>query len=227
LLDIRGRPLHPTVLIRRVKGPKHAAMIALVHDRRAAQIRPPQPRRPTGLQCSMVIGVWTLRHLRVENALCNGSDMTKHSDENSSARRFIDRFGMSLEEDGMPRTAGRMIALMIVGGGPFSFSELAERLEISRGSVSTNTRFLEQRGMIERVARSGDRQDYFQATENSALRTIESWAERQVKKERIAKELLTDENLPADARQRVEEMLEFLRATTAAARDMIARLESR
>ncbi len=150
--------------------------------------------------------------------------MTEHFDKNGAKQRFIERFGLALEDDGLPRTAGRMIALMIVYGGAFSFSDLAERLEISRGSVSTNTRLLEQRGMIERIARSGERQDYFQAAQNPELRTIEAWAERQVKKERIIEDLLSDQELAADARKRVEEVREFLRATSNAARSMIASL---
>jgi DNA-binding transcriptional regulator GbsR (MarR family) len=76
--------------------------------------------------------------------------------------QFVERVGLVALADGLPRIAGRIMGLLVIYGGPFSFSELAKRLEISRGSISANSRLLENLGVIERVARPGDRQDYFQ-----------------------------------------------------------------
>lgn len=76
--------------------------------------------------------------------------------------RFIEQMGLISQGDGLPRIAGRLMGLMIFDGRAFSFSELASELQVSRGSVSTNARILEQIGIIERVAKPGDRQDYFQ-----------------------------------------------------------------
>ena len=59
--------------------------------------------------------------------------------ERDAIERFIEGFGLLMQQDGLPRIAGRMLALFIVEGGPFSFSELAEKLQVSRGSISTNT----------------------------------------------------------------------------------------
>ena len=58
------------------------------------------------------------------------------------------------------------MGLMIFDGKAYSFGDLAIELQVSRGSVSTNARLLEQMGIIERVAKAGDRQDYFQLADD-------------------------------------------------------------
>lgn len=73
----------------------------------------------------------------------------------------MERLGLVAQADGLPRIAGRIMGLLVIHGGPFSFAELAERLKVSRGSISTNSRLLENLGVIERVTRPGERQDYF------------------------------------------------------------------
>jgi DNA-binding transcriptional regulator GbsR (MarR family) len=80
-----------------------------------------------------------------------------------AVRQFVERMGLMCEKDGMPRGAGRLFGLLLAEGGPFSLDELAERLRASKASVSTNSRLLEQMGMIERVSTLGDRRDYYRA----------------------------------------------------------------
>jgi DNA-binding transcriptional regulator GbsR (MarR family) len=150
--------------------------------------------------------------------------MTKQSVACAEADRFIERYGLLSEEDGLPRTAGRMMALMIVEGGPFSFSGLAQRLQVSRASVSTNTRLLEQLGMIERVTRPGERQDYFQLVADPWARTLEAWLDRQLKKRKVLEDLQSSSSLSADARGRVEAMLNFMRTAAENARTALAGL---
>lgn len=76
--------------------------------------------------------------------------------------QFVERLGLVAQADGLPRIAGRIMGYLVIYGGPFSFTELAEKLKVSRGSISTNTRLLERLGVIERVTKAGERQDYFQ-----------------------------------------------------------------
>lgn len=76
--------------------------------------------------------------------------------------RFIEMMGMVTQAEGMPRISGRLMGLLIFDGRPYSFSELATQLQVSRGSISSNARLLVERGMIERISKPGDRQDYFQ-----------------------------------------------------------------
>jgi DNA-binding transcriptional regulator GbsR (MarR family) len=79
-----------------------------------------------------------------------------------AVEEFVERLGLVAQADGIPRIAGRIMGLLVIHGGPFSFAELADRLKVSRGSISTNTRLLEHLGIIERVTKPGERQDYFQ-----------------------------------------------------------------
>lgn len=85
---------------------------------------------------------------------------------------FVERLGLVAQADGLPRIAGRVMGFLVIHGGPFSFAELAVRLKVSRGSISTNTRLLENLGVIERVTRPGERQDYFQIRPNPYVELI-------------------------------------------------------
>ena len=88
--------------------------------------------------------------------------------------KFIEGMGVIAQADGMPRIAGRLIAFMVIEEGPFSFSDLAIKLGVSRASISTNTRLLENMGIIDRVGKSGDRQDYFQLADDPYVKLLHS-----------------------------------------------------
>lgn len=74
---------------------------------------------------------------------------------------FIDRMGLALESDGLPRIAGRIFGLLLVSEDCRSLDDLAAELRVSKASVSTNARLLEQRGVLERNSRPSDRRDYY------------------------------------------------------------------
>lgn len=74
---------------------------------------------------------------------------------------FIERMGLTLEADGLPRIAGRIFGLLLVSEDARSLDDLAAELRVSKGSVSTNTRLLEQRGLLEQICRPADRRDYY------------------------------------------------------------------
>jgi len=74
---------------------------------------------------------------------------------------FIDRMGLALEADGLPRIAGRIFGLLLVSEDCRSLDELVSQLRVSKASVSTNARLLEQRGVLERNSRPSDRRDYY------------------------------------------------------------------
>src|SRR5829696_3896968 len=86
--------------------------------------------------------------------------------------RFIERFGLLCEEDGLPRIAGRIFALALITEDSLSLDEIAERLGVSKASVSNDTRLLERMGFIERVSLPGDRKDYYQSNERSFEKAI-------------------------------------------------------
>lgn len=77
--------------------------------------------------------------------------------------QYIERMGIFFEREGLPRMAGRVFALLLTDEREtLSTANILELLHASRGSVSTMTRFLMHRGMIEKTGRPGERQDYFQ-----------------------------------------------------------------
>ena len=80
-----------------------------------------------------------------------------------SVQQFVERMGLLCEREGMPRGAGRMFGLLLVADRAYSLDELAEKLQASKASVSTNARMLESLGLIERVSSLGDRRDFYRA----------------------------------------------------------------
>lgn len=74
---------------------------------------------------------------------------------------FIERMGLAIEADGLPRIAGRIFGFLLVSEDARSLDDLAHELRVSKASVSTNARMLEQRAVLERISRPGDRRDYY------------------------------------------------------------------
>ena len=92
---------------------------------------------------------------------------------------FVERVGVIAQDEGLPRIAGRILGLLVYSGEELSFSDLAERLGVSRGSISTNARMLADRSVIERVGKPGDRQDWFRVGDDAfenLLRTVAAQA---------------------------------------------------
>ncbi|EDP62841.1 hypothetical protein BAL199_10807 [alpha proteobacterium BAL199] len=141
-----------------------------------------------------------------------------------AVEEFVERMGLVAEGDGLPRIAGRIMGLMVIEGGPVSFAQLAQRLEISRGSVSTNTRFLERLGVIERITIRGDRQDYFQLSKAPYAQLLRGSAERLSKAGAVvsqAKTALSDSDL--GALHRLDELGEFYKALNDSFKQLAAR----
>ena len=86
---------------------------------------------------------------------------------------FVERAGCLCERDGLPRIAGRILGLLLVSPEPLALDAIAERLGVSRASVSTDARRLVEQGVLERVGRTGDRKDYYQMAADSPERSLE------------------------------------------------------
>lgn len=78
-----------------------------------------------------------------------------------AVQQLVENMGVICEKEGMPRSAGRILGLLLAEDGPFSLDEISERLQVSKASASTNARMLEQFGMIQRVGSFGDRRDFY------------------------------------------------------------------
>ncbi|MGC4191093.1 MAG: MarR family transcriptional regulator [Thermomicrobiales bacterium] len=75
---------------------------------------------------------------------------------------FVEDFGVTFEQSGSSRMAGRVLALLMVSDPPhLTATQLAETLNASRGSISQATRSLTDMGLIRRGRIPGTRQDLF------------------------------------------------------------------
>jgi DNA-binding transcriptional regulator GbsR (MarR family) len=105
----------------------------------------------------------------------DGGDEQRRSEQ----ERFVEEMGIYMEQEGMPRMAGRILGWLLICDPPLqSASELAEALQASRGSISTMTQFLIRFGLLERVGVPGERQDYFRIRPHAAAHMFEEEVER-------------------------------------------------
>lgn len=124
---------------------------------------------------------------------------------------FIELVGRIVQAEGLPRNAGRLLGLLIFDGGQISFGDLAEILQISRGSVSSSSRMLEEFGLIRRTTKPGERQDFFELEDSPYVNLLD----RAVVRARRAKEAVdkTAEQLSncQDTHSRISDFADFYR----------------
>lgn len=146
--------------------------------------------------------------------------------EHDGISRFIEQMGLYSQADGVPRIAGRLFGYFIIYGGPVSFAQLAEQLQVSRASVSTNARMLVGMGIIERVALPGDRQDYYQLSSAPFLRMIESYLAHMRNMQNILQ--LADDSIPknmAATHERLKQLSDFYRTAVLSNEQLLKDLE--
>lgn len=80
------------------------------------------------------------------------------SDAAEQAQNFVEDFALMYEQGGGPRIAGKIVAwLLVCEPAQQDAEELAEALQASKASISTMTRYLIDRGLVERCASPGSR----------------------------------------------------------------------
>ena len=92
--------------------------------------------------------------------------------------QFVEKLGRFFEAEGAPRTAGRILGLMLLTPGELALDEIAERLQVSKAGVSTNARHMETRGVLVRCSRPGDRRDYYRVPDDVAARLLDRHLDR-------------------------------------------------
>lgn len=96
----------------------------------------------------------------------------------ATTNRLIERIGCILDAEGHSRIAGRIFGLLFFTGDDLSLDEIAERLDVSKGSVSIEVRRLAERGVLELVSKPGDRRDYYHMPWDVFARTMENRLKR-------------------------------------------------
>lgn len=126
----------------------------------------------------------------------------------AAIERFVEQIGVQFElEAGTPRMVGRVFGWLLVCDPPEqSAAELADRLQASKGSISTATRVLLRIGLIERMRNRGERFDRFRARPEAWDEFL--WRQDQFEAPRrvfrLGLEALADE--PKARRARLEEL---------------------
>ena len=140
---------------------------------------------------------------------------------------FIEKTGLISQAEGLPRIAGRVFGMLIFDGDMVSFGDLATRLQVSRASISTSIRILEERGLVKRMTKPGERQDYFQLAPNPYATMLEGIRKRtRMTMDEIA---ATIDALPpdADAVDRLTAYANFYASTDAAVSHALDALAAR
>lgn len=88
---------------------------------------------------------------------------TESSPWTNARSRFIEAGGNTTQSFGFGRIIGQVYALLYLSPRPLSLDEIAEELEVSKASVSTTVRQLEQWSAVKQVWVKGDRKDYYEA----------------------------------------------------------------
>jgi DNA-binding transcriptional regulator GbsR (MarR family) len=123
---------------------------------------------------------------------------------------FIEMMGRHFEEEGVPRIAGRLFGLLMLVERDSSLDELAETLNVSKGSVSSNARLLENWGVAERVTRPGDRRDYYRIAPDLSERLVSRQIERmQLFIQRLGQHREELGALPELAAERFDDVVRF------------------
>ncbi len=137
--------------------------------------------------------------------------------------RFVEQLGRLGEGEGLPRTAGRMIGLLIMDGGPLSIDQISEQLKVSRASVSTNGRLLESLEIVDRVTHPGDRRDYLQISGDPCTNLLSVGVRRLHEMRKAVREMKLASNGAAPAlRQRLMRMERFYDLAIARAESVLS-----
>ena len=149
----------------------------------------------------------------------------KSSPSDDPVEDFIERMGLLTQLDGGPRTAGRVFGLALVENRPLSLHEMAERLQVSKASVSTNARQLAQSGLLRLTTRPGSREDLYQLPPDpyrELLRTMTRTLKEKAEAISETEQRFPDEQ--ADIRDRVHYLAEFHRTAAVALADWYDKL---
>lgn len=141
---------------------------------------------------------------------------------------FIESLGIIFQNEGLPRIAGRALGYLILAEEARSFTDLVEALQVSKGSVSTNTRLLVELGAVERTAKAGDRQDYFRLADSPYVELLQRGAERATRSREELRRAA--ENLsPRDrrTRERLSDLIFFFAAAAEASEEAAKKVRNR
>jgi DNA-binding transcriptional regulator GbsR (MarR family) len=133
---------------------------------------------------------------------------------------FVDRLGLFMEMIGGTRTMGRLYGWLLICDPPQqSLTQLAETLSVSKASVSTVARQLQEGAMIERLP-SSNRQHLYRVTPGGFASVLDTQLSRMrlgIDAANFGLALLSDGR--AEQRERLEDFRDFCAFTAQDYRD--------
>ena len=144
-------------------------------------------------------------------------------------RRFVEQMGLAWEQEGVPRIAGRIFGFLLLQLHPSSLEDMASALGVSKASISTDARFLERIGVVERMSRPGDRRDFYTVAPDAPASTLAMRVERMRRMKATLGDLspLAMDGTPPAVRARLRAFAEAHDETVASLERLIARLRAR
>ena len=126
--------------------------------------------------------------------------------------RFVERFGATLEDGGIPRMPARVFAaLLVTDSGRMTAAELAEQLQISPAAVSGAVRYLIQVNLIAREREPGSRRDVYRLHSEVWYEAIVNRAPLLTRWERAVSDGVGVVGVDTPAGKRLAETAEFFR----------------
>ncbi|MEG0773742.1 hypothetical protein [Clostridium sp.] len=141
---------------------------------------------------------------------------------NSEVLKFIENIAGVYEGYGIPRIGGRIFGLCLSVATPLSAEEMAELLQASRSSISTNIRGLIANGWVDKVTFSGDRTDYYQFCPMAWERVLEHRKKGLIPLWKIAQQGQDALDPEEPAREQLKEMSEWINLQIQCHDEMIA-----
>jgi DNA-binding transcriptional regulator GbsR (MarR family) len=138
---------------------------------------------------------------------------------------FVDRLGLFFELLGATRSMGRIYGWLLICDPPQqSLTQLADALSVSKASISTVARQLQEGGMVERLP-SPNRQHVYRVTAGgftSVLETQLSLMRLGIEPAEFALSVLGEDR--AEQRRRVEDFRDFCEFCTHSYRDQLMQM---
>ena len=138
---------------------------------------------------------------------------------------FVDRLGLFFELAGGSRTMGRVYGWLLICDPPHqSLTQLGDALSVSKASVSTVARQLQEGGMVQRLP-SPNRQHLYRVTPGGFTSVLGTQASRMrlgVEAAEFGLSVLGEDR--AEQRERVEDFRDFCEFCTHAYRDELMRM---
>jgi DNA-binding transcriptional regulator GbsR (MarR family) len=140
----------------------------------------------------------------------NAGEQPPSPEDSPAISQFIENMGLHYQEYDFPRIGGRILGLLLVTPRPISSEEMAEALQVSRSSVSTNLRTLLMTDMVEKVSLPGDRVDYYVLSDAPWQTALEMRLAAILDLKTIAEEALEDLSEKHPAQLRLKEMIDWV-----------------